>query len=146
MSQSLTPGWRRPGIAAASLSTGRGNTCPKRPVGLKRTRIPDDTLVGREVSAVSGLGRGVAEPEPDQHPAGWRDRPVNEPTVPLRRQPRAENDADAPVDAANLVSLHESIATLLASRGQYRQAYQHLRSALDLMSELTAPPPIPEQL
>ncbi|GAA4442267.1 GGDEF domain-containing protein [Actinokineospora soli] len=67
--------------------------------------------------------------------------------MPLRRsQPDAERtEPDQPVDAANLVSLHESIATLLASRGQYRQAYQHLRSALDLMSELSTPPPIPEQ-
>lgn len=93
---------------------------------------------------MSVLGRGVAEPEPDQRTASWRERRVNEPTVPLRHHPRTE--AEAPVDAANLVNLHESIATLLASRGQYRQAYQHLRSALDLMSELTAPPPIPEQL
>ena len=93
---------------------------------------------------MSVLGRGVAEPEPDQRATSWRDRRVNEPTVPLRRsQPDAERDQ--PVDAANLVSLHESIATLLASRGQYRQAYQHLRSALDLMSELTTTPPIPEQ-
>lgn len=93
---------------------------------------------------MSVLGRGVAEPEPDQRTAGWRDRRVNEPTVPLRRS-RPDAEPDQPVDAANLVSLHESIATLLASRGQYRQAYQHLRSALDLVSELTTPPPIPEQ-
>nr|WP_233427523.1 GGDEF domain-containing protein [Actinokineospora spheciospongiae] len=53
---------------------------------------------------------------------------------------------DPPADAANLVSLHESIAALLASRGQYRQAYQHLRSALDLVSELGEQPQIPEQL
>jgi two-component system, cell cycle response regulator len=91
---------------------------------------------------VSALGRGVAEPEPDQHTA-WRDRRLTEPTLPLRR---SQSDGDQPVDTANLISLHESIATLLASRGQYRQAYQHLRSALDLMSELTQPPPIPEQL
>ncbi|MDQ3405847.1 MAG: GGDEF domain-containing protein [Actinomycetota bacterium] len=54
-------------------------------------------------------------------------------------------DTDPPADAGNLVSLHESIAALLASRGQYRQAYQHLRAALDLMSELSEPPQIPEQ-
>nr|WP_170224339.1 MULTISPECIES: GGDEF domain-containing protein [Actinokineospora] len=58
---------------------------------------------------------------------------------------RTENPDDPPADTANLVSLHESIAALLASRGQYRQAYQHLRSALDLMSEMSAPPQIPEQ-
>ena len=94
---------------------------------------------------MSALGRGVAEPEPDQHPARWRERRLAEPTVPLRRT-QHDTEVDQPVDTANLVSLHESIATLLASRGQYRQAYQHLRSALDLMSELTQPPPIPEQL
>ncbi len=95
------------------------------------------------------LGRGVAKPEPDQRETPWRDHRVSEPTIPLRHPAitdRAENpDANPPADAANLVSLHESIAALLASRGQYRQAYQHLRSALDLMSELSAPPQIPEQ-
>ncbi|MET0233839.1 MAG: GGDEF domain-containing protein [Kibdelosporangium sp.] len=46
-----------------------------------------------------------------------------------------------------MVQLHESIATLLASRGQWRQAYQHLRSALELVhADKTEPPRIPEQL
>ncbi|MGH3438400.1 MAG: GGDEF domain-containing protein [Sciscionella sp.] len=45
-----------------------------------------------------------------------------------------------------LVELHESIASLLASRGEWQQAYQHLRSALDLISESQDQPPIPEQL
>ncbi|CRK60392.1 FIG01039275: hypothetical protein [Alloactinosynnema sp. L-07] len=91
---------------------------------------------------MAALGRGVAEPEPDQRARAWH----NEPTVPLRHPAIAdEPDSGPPADAANLVSLHESIAALLASRGQYRQAYQHLRSALDLMSELSAPPQIPEQ-
>jgi two-component system cell cycle response regulator len=98
------------------------------------------------VTAVAALGRGVAESEPAQRDrdSAWR----NEPTVPLRRSALADAgdpDSGPPADAANLVSLHESIAALLASRGQYRQAYQHLRSALDLMSELSAPPQIPEQ-
>jgi diguanylate cyclase (GGDEF)-like protein len=94
------------------------------------------------VTAVAATGRGVAEPGPD---TDWRDR-INEPTRPLRRPSVADDpDAGPPADAGNLVSLHESIAALLASRGQYRQAYQHLRSALDLMSELSAPPQIPEQ-
>lgn len=48
---------------------------------------------------------------------------------------------------AGLVQLHESIATLLASRGQWRQAYQHLRSALDLVyADQDEQPHIPEQL
>jgi diguanylate cyclase (GGDEF)-like protein len=51
---------------------------------------------------------------------------------------------------ANLVQLHESTAALLASRGHWRQAYQHLRSALDLLYMPSAVPqeqvPVPEQL
>ncbi len=35
-------------------------------------------------------------------------------------------------DRGRLAHLHESLAALLASRGQWRQAYEHLRSALDL--------------
>lgn len=35
-------------------------------------------------------------------------------------------------DHKRLAHLHESLASLLASRGQWRQAYEHLRSALDL--------------
>ncbi|WP_372504245.1 GGDEF domain-containing protein [Actinokineospora diospyrosa] len=100
------------------------------------------------MTAVAVLGRGVAKPDPDQRDSPWRDHRVSEPTVPLRHPAiteRGENPEDPPADTANLVSLHESIAALLASRGQYRQAYQHLRSALDLMSEMSAPPQIPEQ-
>ena len=33
---------------------------------------------------------------------------------------------------SDLLSLHESIAGLLATQGDYRRAYQHLRAALDL--------------
>ncbi|MFD1150196.1 GGDEF domain-containing protein [Saccharothrix hoggarensis] len=50
-------------------------------------------------------------------------------------------------EGAGLVQLHESIATLLASRGQWRQAYQHLRSAFDLVyADQDDPPQVPEQL
>ncbi|HWE89146.1 MAG TPA: GGDEF domain-containing protein [Pseudonocardiaceae bacterium] len=51
-------------------------------------------------------------------------------------------------DHASLIRLHESIGTLLASRGEWREAYQHLRSALDLAyTERSAEPsPVPEQL
>ncbi|WP_374213159.1 GGDEF domain-containing protein [Crossiella sp. SN42] len=53
----------------------------------------------------------------------------------------------SPPANSGLVQLHESIAALFASRGQWRQAYQHLRSALDLLSsEQTNPPQVPEQL
>ncbi|MEU5691373.1 GGDEF domain-containing protein [Actinosynnema sp. NPDC020468] len=64
----------------------------------------------------------------------------------------AEPDRDGPADVAQaegngLVQLHESIATLLASRGQWRQAYQHLRSAFDLAcADQDEQPKIPEQL
>jgi two-component system, cell cycle response regulator len=50
-------------------------------------------------------------------------------------------------EGTGLVQLHESIATLLASRGQWRQAYQHLRSAFDLVyADQDEPPQVPEQL
>jgi two-component system, cell cycle response regulator len=53
----------------------------------------------------------------------------------------------APSESTGLVELHESIATLLASRGQWRQAYQHLRSALDLVyADQEEQPRVPEQL
>jgi two-component system cell cycle response regulator len=87
----------------------------------------------REVKAVTGLGRGIAEPEPVSDPPEWA----------------AHEDTGGPntPDGASLVQLHESIATLLASRGQWRQAYQHLRSALELVhADKTEPPRIPEQL
>jgi two-component system cell cycle response regulator len=50
-------------------------------------------------------------------------------------------------NSSKLIRLHESIAGLLASRGEWRQAYQHLRSALDLVySDRIEQPPVPEQL
>ncbi|XVS64165.1 GGDEF domain-containing protein [Actinosynnema sp. CA-299493] len=50
-------------------------------------------------------------------------------------------------EGTGLVQLHESIAALLASRGQWRQAYQHLRSAFDLVyADQDDPPQVPEQL
>jgi diguanylate cyclase (GGDEF)-like protein len=50
-------------------------------------------------------------------------------------------------DSSKLIRLHESIAGLLASRGEWRQAYQHLRSALDLVySDRVEQSPVPEQL
>lgn len=51
---------------------------------------------------------------------------------------------------AKLVQLHESTAALLASRGHWRQAYQHLRSALELLHGSPEPSTpqvtVPEQL
>jgi two-component system cell cycle response regulator len=82
------------------------------------------------VSAVALLDQGVAEP-----------------TVPMPYPVR--DDTAEPEETASLVRLHESIAELLASRGQWRQAYEHARHALDLISAERAaveePPRIPEQ-
>ncbi|WP_376770682.1 GGDEF domain-containing protein [Lentzea indica] len=67
----------------------------------------------------------------------------------LRPEIAETQQADASVDkqGPGLVGLHESIATLLASRGQWRQAYQHLRSALDLVyADRVEEPHVPEQL
>jgi diguanylate cyclase (GGDEF)-like protein len=44
----------------------------------------------------------------------------------------------------SLVELHQSIASLLASRGEWRQAYEHLRHALDLATA-ERPPQVAEQ-
>lgn len=51
-------------------------------------------------------------------------------------RPRSEN---------GMAELHESIAALLASQGQWQQAYHQLRSALDVMSTAYSPK-VPEQL
>ena len=74
-----------------------------------------------------------------------RDYRINQPTIPMRHPvPQTQEDT------AGLVQLHESIATLLAARGEWRQAYEHVRHALDLAStepaEPAEPPRIPEQL
>jgi two-component system cell cycle response regulator len=53
----------------------------------------------------------------------------------------------APDDTEHLIGLHETIATLLAERGAWREAYEHLRRALELACEkATHGPVIPEQL
>lgn len=94
------------------------------------------------------LHQGVAEPEPDQQDAAWRDYRISEPTVPMQHPAHQAEQAtqdDDSADTASLVQLHQSIAALLASRGEWRQAYDHLRHALDLVSaDHTEPPHIPE--
>ena len=66
-----------------------------------------------------------------------------------RRFPTRRPVPDAE-DTAGLARLHESIASLLADRGEWRQAYEHVRHALELVStelaEPAEPPVIPEQL
>jgi diguanylate cyclase (GGDEF)-like protein len=74
---------------------------------------------------------------------------------PPRQADRTTSTDDVPgkrsgqTDSSKLIRLHESIATLLSSRGEWRQAYQHLRSALDLAyadANVGEAPRVPEQL
>jgi hypothetical protein len=53
---------------------------------------------------------------------------------PRERQHSSARSAPAPADrdVPAMARRHESIARLLASRGQWRQAYEHLRAALEL--------------
>jgi two-component system, cell cycle response regulator len=66
----------------------------------------------------------------------------------LRPEVAGSDSGGHPVsEGTGLVQLHESIAALLASRGQWRQAYQHLRSAFDLVyADQDEQPQVPEQL
>lgn len=76
----------------------------------------------------------------DSCPAARHDVAAG-PAIPPPAPPPG-NEQDRP----RLAELHESIATLLASRGQWQQAYQHLRLALDLRAEEREPIRVPEQL
>ena len=91
---------------------------------------------------MTAAGSGIAEPEPTSDAITW-------PTY-RSSGAAAEGHASAPAPVpigASLVELHESIAALLASCGEWRQAYHHLRSALDhIHASQTQPPKIPEQL
>ncbi|WP_332888618.1 GGDEF domain-containing protein [Actinophytocola xanthii] len=64
----------------------------------------------------------------------------NGPPAPAAVQLGTRGDAED----VSLVELHESIAELLASRNQWRQAYEHLRHALRLATVERAPR-VPEQ-
>ncbi|MFL6121007.1 GGDEF domain-containing protein [Actinophytocola sp.] len=76
----------------------------------------------------------------DQGVAGWRgDRRNGDPTVPIQHPAR-----QVELEEASLVELHQSIGSLLASRGEWRQAYEHLRHALDLATA-DKTPQVPEQ-
>jgi two-component system, cell cycle response regulator len=89
---------------------------------------------------VAVLDQGLPQPGPAR-----RDRQPGEPTVPMQHPGRHLDDhADPPEGEASLVKLHESIAELLASRGQWQQAYEHLRHALTLATADRAPR-VPEQ-
>ena len=82
---------------------------------------------------MTGLRNGFAGPEP------VRDDDAST-VLPPGQRTRQEL-----TNGTGMAELHESIASLLASRGQWRQAYHHLRSALDLMSTSDTPR-MPEQL
>jgi two-component system, cell cycle response regulator len=77
----------------------------------------------------------------DQGVAEWQGDPATgEPTVPVQH-PAGNTD----LDETSLVELHQSIASLLASRGEWRQAYEHLRHALDLATA-DRTPQVPERI
>jgi diguanylate cyclase (GGDEF)-like protein len=118
---------------------------------------------------VTVLRPDIAEPEPIHDGDGWRT--FDAPTRPAGPHPLSRNGVhsiadtfneagahrilgldtrtggDQVPDSSKLIRLHESIGALLASRGEWEQAYQHLRSALDLVySDRVEQPPVPEQL
>ncbi len=94
---------------------------------------------GEEVSAVA-VARPRIVTEAQLAPPTRHDV-AGSPAIPAPT-PSPADEQDRPRRA----ELHESIATLLASRGQWRQAYQHLRLALDLRAEEREPIRAPEQL
>jgi len=97
------------------------------------------TTSGQHV--VSHVSSGDDGPDDRLRPmtVGDATRPMLYPTGPGEREAHEEN-------TANLVRLHESIASLLASHGEWRQAYEHLRSALRIAcAEVSEQPHVPEQ-
>lgn len=81
------------------------------------------------------LGRDLAEepdPIPDRETPSTLASTHSPGSIPLPYE-AGEDDEPDDFERANLVRLHESIAALLAAREQWREAYMHLRSALDLM-------------
>ncbi len=61
------------------------------------------------------------------------ERGVSPSPAPAPRVPPESVPATAESGATGLAAVHESIASLLASGGQWRQAYEHLRTALELL-------------
>ncbi len=100
------------------------------------------------------LDQGLAQPGPSRRSstrqdAAWRERRLNEPTVPIQppgRHLETPPGRDDTQDDPSLVELYQSVAELLASRGEWRQAYEHLRHALDIATaERSLPPQVPQQ-
>lgn len=91
---------------------------------------------------MTGLRNGAAGPQ------SRCDEVARAPCTAVTPPPTQETTPGPEQDTttgSGLVELHESIAALLASRGQWRQAYRHLRSAVDLMSA-EEPAQVPQQL
>ncbi|APU17806.1 diguanylate cyclase (GGDEF) domain-containing protein [Actinoalloteichus sp. GBA129-24] len=94
----------------------------------------------------------VLQPDIGESDPVRREATAESPAAPVPPRESAEamttrRHPDELTDSSGLVRLHESIAALLASRGQWRQAYHHLRSALDLASAKGSEPiHVPEQL
>lgn len=62
-------------------------------------------------------------------------------------EPQVEPLGQPMLRRSGAAELHESLAGLLAARGQYEAAYRHLRTALDMVRDMPrAVPHIPEQL
>lgn len=113
-----------------------------------------DHGTGTEITEQAVLGQRTVVLPPASEPVIVEQRgtkPVTRPDGSLSQLAEvlagAANGAEqSQSENAKLVRLHESIATLLAARGEFRQAYQHLRSALDLVYAGTPEQlPIPEQ-
>lgn len=112
---------------------------------------------------MSELRSGAGEPEPRHADPTWTTTrattwpdcpalasPPELATTPVPREPESgehhgARDRPHRPETGGLMELHETIAELLASRGQWQQAYRHLRSALDLRSAQESPK-VPEQL
>lgn len=110
------------------------------------------TVLRPDIADPDRVRTSVPEPIPAaaDGTAGWA--PFDVPTRPASRpvarpEPPAETSTGF-ADSSKLVRLHESIAGLLASRGEWEQAYQHLRSALDLLHSdpIDQSTHVPEQL
>jgi two-component system cell cycle response regulator len=103
--------------------------------------------------AENGFGNGFVRPDVT-HDTGRRD--TRTPADQLAQSPGAQPalsmtqdslGSGSLADSSKLIRLHESIGALLASRGEWQQAYEHLRSALDLVySDRIEQAPVPEQL
>lgn len=69
------------------------------------------------------------------------------PTSPIVGLDAVPSDAPTPGGRADQARAHEAAAEVLADRGDWRRAYQHLKAAVSLVrDERTAPTGVPDQL